>query len=130
MAIRLLKSIQFNLIKSNFKIRQLSSKSFDLNHSLEKGITLTDDGQTIVCWHPPEIFPYEHSMPYTERTDNCDAVLTSETLEKGHNINHKMPISRLHMEELQQITYTAKHQWRRRRFDGLKMKPDHPRRGV
>ncbi|KAH9393714.1 hypothetical protein TYRP_021436 [Tyrophagus putrescentiae] len=94
----------------------------------EARITVTDDGQTIVCWHPQKQFPYEHSLPYVEAEDR--SVLKAENIAKGENIYYKGPTTLKSMEEVQAITYTAKHVWRRRRFDGLQMRPDHPRKGV
>lgn len=76
------------------------------------------------------------------------SVLNVETIDKGENIYYKTPMDRLGMEQLQSITYTIKDNWRRRyyfsnlflfyylkkyifrRFDGLQMRPNHPRKGV
>ncbi|XP_027198458.1 mitochondrial ribosomal protein L42 [Dermatophagoides pteronyssinus] len=111
----------------------LSTTAKNNNDDDDPRITVTDDGKTIVCWHPEQPFPYEHSLPFvvdqsTQRLNS--SALKIEILEKGENIYHKMPINRLEMEELRAITFTNKHNWRRRRFDGLQMRPAHPRKGV
>ncbi|KAH9516723.1 hypothetical protein DERF_007445 [Dermatophagoides farinae] len=107
--------------------RYLSTKNSD-----DPRITLTDDGKTIVCWHPEQSFPYEHSLPYDDESIrlNTSSALKVETMEKGENIYHKMPVNRLEMEELRAITYTNKHNWKRRRMEGLQLRPAHPRKGV
>ncbi|KAJ6216872.1 hypothetical protein RDWZM_008029 [Blomia tropicalis] len=92
--------------------------------------SVTDDGSTIVCWHPKKSFPYEHSLPYVDEDEHTNSIFKVEHSIKGENIYFKGPVNRSSLEELQAITYTPKHVWRKRRTDGLQLRPAHPRKGV
>ncbi|CAH1970650.1 unnamed protein product [Acanthoscelides obtectus] len=83
-------------------IRQISSHS---------KIVVTDDGTTIVAWHPKDDFPYECTRPLPERTvEKSTSVLkTNLTPEVMSIFNKKTPEQA--RQELMNITHTTKHRW-------------------
>lgn len=75
-------------------------------------VVLTDDGSTIVCWHPEQPFPYEHSKPIVrpdpELKESDSALKVQVRLDHKHRYRQ---LNKPPFEELQEITYTTKHQW-------------------
>lgn len=68
--------------------------------------------------------------PYVDEDEHTNSIFKVEHSIKGENIYFKGPVNRSSLEELQAITYTPKHVWRKRRTDGLQLRPAHPRKGV
>ncbi|CAH1099918.1 unnamed protein product [Psylliodes chrysocephalus] len=77
----------------------------------QQRIVVTDDGNTIVAWHPKEDFPYECTRPLPdEQTIETDSVLkTTVTPELLSIFNKKTPEQS--RQELMNITHTTKHRW-------------------
>lgn len=73
-------------------------------------MTITDDGQVIVCWHPEKSFPYECSTPLPEAEPPSSSFYKMENKEEIYKIfkNQKLEFVR---EELMKITHTTKHRW-------------------
>ncbi|XP_037519104.1 39S ribosomal protein L42, mitochondrial [Rhipicephalus sanguineus] len=93
--------------------RQSCSTSQVLQKSQSKErIVLTDDGSTIVCWHPQEEFPYEHTKPLPHirpKLDEANSALKLQyRLEEAETIYRN---DRLEIEALTKMTYTSKHRW-------------------
>ncbi|KAI1291889.1 39S ribosomal protein L42, mitochondrial [Halotydeus destructor] len=89
-------------------IRCSSFKTFE-NSPIQ--ISVTDDGKTIVCWHPEKKFPYEHSKPLPVMESKFieeESVLKLKHLEETDDILHKKDYSE---EELMQLTYTPRTTW-------------------
>ncbi|CAN7988384.1 unnamed protein product, partial [Ixodes hexagonus] len=75
-------------------------------------IVLTDDGSTIVCWHPEEEFPYEHTKPLPKIDpvlNEGDSALKLQV--RLDNIKRHYRNERLEIEALTKLTYTTKHRW-------------------
>ncbi|CAN8017377.1 unnamed protein product [Ixodes persulcatus] len=75
-------------------------------------IVLTDDGSTIVCWHPEPEFPYEHTKPLPKvdpELNEGDSALKLQV--RLDNINRSYRNERLEIEALTKLTYTTKHRW-------------------
>ncbi|CAG2175587.1 unnamed protein product [Oppiella nova] len=102
---------------------------FDVS-TKEAKITITNDGQTIVCLHADKHFPYEHSRPIPK----SEGVLNEE--ESVLKIKHRIEGQNIHqgsgpdLEELQMLTYTPKWKWKYRPLKRVVPKPAHPRPGI
>lgn len=101
--------------------RQINSKLFwtqqpPANHIRKKctvteRIAVTDDGSTIVCWHPEKPFPYECSKPIPEETNNeVNSVLKVQNISAIYDVFKPKDEERTR-EELMKLTYTSKHVW-------------------
>lgn len=76
----------------------------------EEAVVITDDGKTIVCWHPEPQVPYELSMPLPEGLPESDSILKvqdNEAMKKLFRQQHPFFIRK----ELQELTFTTKHKW-------------------
>ncbi|XP_067141457.1 large ribosomal subunit protein mL42 [Centruroides vittatus] len=77
----------------------------------DQWIVMTDNGNTIVCWHPEKHHPYEHTLPLPEiepELKEGDSLLKIQyRLEDHHRYRPEGP----NMEELQALTFTTKHRW-------------------
>uniref|UniRef100_A0A6G4ZZU1 Large ribosomal subunit protein mL42 n=1 Tax=Rhipicephalus microplus TaxID=6941 RepID=A0A6G4ZZU1_RHIMP len=92
-------------------------ESYSTSQALQKSqskerIVLTDDGSTIVCWHPEQEFPYEHTKPLPNirpKLDEANSALKLQyRLEEAQTIYRN---DRLEIEALTKMTYTSKHRW-------------------
>ncbi|KAK9502961.1 hypothetical protein O3M35_011637 [Rhynocoris fuscipes] len=80
------------------------------SNALEDPIVITNDGSTIVCWHPEKEFPYEFTKPLPVITnDKVSSVL--KTSEKDAYKVFKKQSPESVREELMKMTYTTKHRW-------------------
>lgn len=83
-----------------------------LKSQSKQRVVVTDDGSTIVMWHPEEEFPYEHTKPLPNirsRLDEADSALKLQ-----HRLENIVPHyrnERLEIEALTKLTYTTKHRW-------------------
>ncbi|XP_077540256.1 mitochondrial ribosomal protein L42 [Haemaphysalis longicornis] len=78
----------------------------------QQRIVLTDDGSTIVCWHPEEEFPYEHTKPLPNIRPRLDEANSALKLQyRLENIEKHYRNDRLEIEDLVKMTYTTKHRW-------------------
>ncbi|XP_064488044.1 large ribosomal subunit protein mL42-like [Ornithodoros turicata] len=91
---------------------QFSTSQAYCKKTLNDYTVMTDDGSTIVCWHPEREFPYEHTKPLPviePRVREGDSVLKLQvrvdSLKRGYRNE------RLEIEELCKLTYTTKHRW-------------------
>jgi len=93
-----------NVGKVFWSLRQASS-----SRKLEEQITVTDDGSTIVCWHPEPRFPYECSRPLPPAYETI-ATLKIQSLDEVRSafVENKQEFVR---QELMSLTYTTKHRW-------------------
>lgn len=88
----------------------------------QERIVVTDDGSTIVCWHPEQPFPYECSKPIPETTQETNSVLKVQSLSDIYDVFK--PKSEEHTrEELMKITSSTKHIWFPRGKKTYKKKP-------
>jgi len=74
-------------------------------------ISVTDDGKTIVCWHPEQQFPYEHSKPMPKMISNfveTDSVLKMDLREDTDLTLNKKDLT---TEELIRLTYMPRNYW-------------------
>lgn len=92
----------------------------------ESWVVLSDDGNTILCWHPEVPFPYEHSkpLPYIEpELREEDSVLKLKyRLDQKHREFPDGPSDK----ELEKLTFTNKHQWLHKPSKKYR-KPNQPR---
>uniref|UniRef100_A0A023FN39 Large ribosomal subunit protein mL42 n=1 Tax=Amblyomma cajennense TaxID=34607 RepID=A0A023FN39_AMBCJ len=83
-----------------------------LKSQSKQRIVLTDDGSTIVMWHPEEEFPYEHTKPLPQIRARLDEA--NSALKLQHRLEQIEPYyrnERLEIEALTKMTYTTKHRW-------------------
>ncbi|GIY78899.1 39S ribosomal protein L42, mitochondrial [Caerostris darwini] len=74
-------------------------------------VVLTNNGQTICCWHPEEAPPYEHTRPLPEiepELKEGDSVLKLQY--RRDALNRFQPDGPTN-KELSKMTYTTKHRW-------------------
>nr|CAH7722506.1 unnamed protein product [Callosobruchus chinensis] len=79
--------------------------------SSQSKIAVTDDGSTIVAWHPKDDFPYECTRPLPEPVvvESTSVLKTNMTPELMSVFNKKTPEQA--RQELMDITFTTKHRW-------------------
>ncbi|XP_014248259.1 39S ribosomal protein L42, mitochondrial [Cimex lectularius] len=82
-------------------VRNFSSRT------IEDPIVVTDEGSTIVCWHPEKSFPYECTTPMPLSAPKPLQVLKMAQPMKVF----KPALDQVEREELMKITYTTKHRW-------------------
>jgi large subunit ribosomal protein L42 len=108
----------FRLLKSKFGITNAvpdagkvfwSLRQASTSGKLEEQIAVTDDGSTIVCWHPEPRFPYECSRPLPPEQET-HATLKVQSLDEVRSVfvEKKQEFIR---QELMNLTYTTKHRW-------------------
>ena len=104
----------FRLVKYKSGIRNVGRVFWSLRRAsssrkLEEQITVTDDGSTIVCWHPEPRFPYECSRPLPLEQET-QATLKIQSLDEVRSVfvEKKQEFVR---QELMSLTYTTKHRW-------------------
>ncbi|CAL1292525.1 unnamed protein product [Larinioides sclopetarius] len=74
-------------------------------------VVLTNNGQTICCWHPEEAPPYEHTRPLPEIEPELregDSVLK---VQYRRDAKYRFKPDGPTNEELAKMTYTTKHRW-------------------
>lgn len=77
---------------------------------IEDPIVVTDDGKTIVCWHPEKEFPYECTRPMPEIPVRETTVLKTTKAEAMKCFQKKRPEIEAR-EELAKMTQTTIHRW-------------------
>lgn len=92
------------------------------NYSDNK-VVFTDDGSTVVCWHPEKEFPYEYTLPLPELSNvKTDSILRLQSREEVTSLLHsKKP--EFVRKELMRITHTTKHRWFPKMPKSMKPKP-------
>merc|ERR1711915_709352 len=72
----------------------------------DEAVVVTDDGRTIVCWHPEPVVPYELTKPLPEKIQSDTIMNTenSDAMKKMFRRQHPFFVRR----ELQQLTFTTK----------------------
>jgi len=104
----------FRLVKYKYGIRNIGKVFWSLrqassSRNLEEQITVTDDGSTIVCWHPEPHLPYECSRPLPPEQET-HTTLKIQSLDEVRSVlvEKKQEFVR---QELMSLTYTTKHRW-------------------
>jgi len=118
------------LLYSRPLIRSFCLSGLMSNKSDEAKITITNDGQTVVCLHPTEDFPYEHTRPIPESNEVLkeeESVLKIQHRIGGQNI---FKGSGPDLEETQMLTFTPKHVWKYRPLKRVVPRAPHPRKGI
>ncbi|KAJ4449355.1 hypothetical protein ANN_00753 [Periplaneta americana] len=108
MALRLLKSSSSVLSYATSVIKPVRCMSS--SKKLDEQITVTDDGSTIVFWHPEPHFPYECSRPIPENKQETLGAMKVQSLDEVRSI-FKEKKEEFVRQELMNITYTTKHRW-------------------
>uniref|UniRef100_A0A1B6DVY7 Large ribosomal subunit protein mL42 n=1 Tax=Clastoptera arizonana TaxID=38151 RepID=A0A1B6DVY7_9HEMI len=127
---RLCSSVKIKL----FQVIPLSNKLFKYNISSsqivgtpksivsEDRVVITDDGSTIVCWHPEKSFPYECSKPLPETPTVEHSVLKVQNSADIYEVFKSTKKEEVQA-ELMKITHTTKHKWVHPPKRFLKKKP-------
>lgn len=105
----------FQRILSNVRAKQFIHlpARIQLYSSFEnkERVVVTDDGSTIVCWHPEKPFPYECSRPIPEAVnEDTNSVLKVQNLSAVYDV-FKPKSEEQTREELMKLTSTNKHIW-------------------
>jgi len=92
----------------------LTKNSSRKNHNLfrevpEEKIVMADNGSTIVCWHPEQSFPYEHSLPLPTKSCDVNQVLKESMQDDVKELLQTKP--QFQREYLMKVTSTTKHRW-------------------
>ncbi|XP_066990326.1 large ribosomal subunit protein mL42 [Macrobrachium rosenbergii] len=75
----------------------------------KEAVVVTDDGKTIVAWHPEPQIPYEMTVPLPEAS-KADTILKVENagaVKKLFRNQHPFFV----IKELRELTFTTKHPW-------------------
>ncbi|KAG7154071.1 39S ribosomal protein L42-like [Homarus americanus] len=93
--------------------RRLQLSSFQQawkDRGREEAVVVTDDGNTIVCWHPEPQVPYEMTKPLPQTTQESDSILKVQyNKEMKHLFQKKHPF--FINKDLRELTFTTKHRW-------------------
>uniref|UniRef100_A0A1B6K9T3 Large ribosomal subunit protein mL42 n=1 Tax=Graphocephala atropunctata TaxID=36148 RepID=A0A1B6K9T3_9HEMI len=118
--LRLLRQInsKFGLIRGSYlQVQNISTRS------QYKRVVLSDDGSTVVCWHPEQPFPFEYSKPIPEEANQeTNSVLKVQNVSEIYDV-FKPKSEEQTREELMRITSTSKHVWFPRGKKTYKKKP-------
>ncbi|XP_074600764.1 mitochondrial ribosomal protein L42 [Brevipalpus obovatus] len=90
-------------------LRRAASSTFN---SSPVQISFTDDGQTIVCYHPEPSFPYEHSKPLPKVESKFvenESVLRVDLHKRTEDVMFNQDYS---MNELIRLTHVSEMQWK------------------
>lgn len=84
---------------------------FSSTYNPEHKIVVTNDGSTVVAWHPKADFPYECTKPLPDEPviETTSVLKTTLTPELLSVFNKKTPEQA--RQELMDITHTCKHRW-------------------
>lgn len=86
-----------------------SLRQWSSSRNLGEKITVTDDGSTIICWHPEPCFPYDCSRPLPEEQET-HSTLQIQSLDEVRSVfKEKKP--EFVRQELMSLTHTTKHRW-------------------
>lgn len=98
-------------ITTKLKIPGIVSSRLASTVYSEHKIVSTDDGSTIVAWHPRADFPYEctRSLPEEKIEENSSVLKVKLTPQVMEVFNKKTPEQA--RQELMNITLTTKHRW-------------------
>ncbi|XP_014280332.1 large ribosomal subunit protein mL42 [Halyomorpha halys] len=77
--------------------------------AIEDSIVVTDDGSTIVCWHPEKMYPYEFTKPMPEYVSQPRILKTSK--EEAMKLISKKGTDKEIAEECAKLTNTTFHRW-------------------
>lgn len=77
--------------------------------AIEDPIVVTDDGSTIVCWHPEKMYPYEFTKPMPENIPRHNILKTSK--EEAMKLMSKKPRDKEIAEDCAKLTNTSFHRW-------------------
>lgn len=104
-------AMTLKLITTKFKIPRVFLCRFASTVNPEHKIVCTDDGSTIVAWHPKADFPYECTKPLPEAKieENSSVLKVKLTPQVMEIFNKKTPEQA--RQELMNITLTTKHRW-------------------
>ncbi|XP_063220950.1 large ribosomal subunit protein mL42 [Bacillus rossius redtenbacheri] len=77
-------------------------------------VVLTDDGSTVVCWHPERPFPYELSRPLPQEAARgvaCPAEALGVQAVREVRELYRARAPETTRDQLMKITHTTKHIW-------------------
>jgi len=105
------KSLVLNISKcSPIVMKDWSRKNHTLFREVsDEKIVMADNGSTIVCWHPEQSFPYEHSLPLPKQSCDVNQVLKDSITEDVNELLNSKP--QFQREYLTKVTATTKHRW-------------------
>ncbi|WAR25814.1 RM42-like protein [Mya arenaria] len=89
----------------------LSQPQESSSNSITPLVGMSEDGQTVVCWHPEPEHPYEHTQPMEynkEELSQGTSVLKDQVL---RNYDSRVRPTGPNTQELSHITFTTKHRW-------------------
>lgn len=73
-------------------------------------VAITSDGTTVVCWHPEQPFPYEHSRPLPITEQSTNSILKVQNTDEIYSV-FKPKKEEFVRQDLMNITFTNKHRW-------------------
>lgn len=110
MALRSAEAISKIVRNKNFFPVLIQSQSKSTS-TINERIAVTDDGTTVVCWHPEKPFPYECTRPIPEDSQpEANTVLKVQNLAEVINV-FKPKTEEQTREELMKMTSSTKHIW-------------------
>ncbi|XP_073968840.1 mitochondrial ribosomal protein L42 [Rhodnius prolixus] len=92
------------------------NKHVGILNEIQDPIVVTNDGSTIVCWHPEKEFPYECTKPLPEQLEESSTSVLKNSEKNVYTVFAKKSLDTV-PDELAKITYTTKHRWYPRNRD-------------
>lgn len=120
-------------LSSRFSVHQFSNFSsssvFRANTKYPQ-IVVSKDGATVICYHPEEKFPYEHTKPLPRKEDEMREGESALKIQLLDDYNSRYRPNGPTNQELMKMFYTTRHVWdpkpRKRR---IKTSPPRDREG-
>ncbi|XP_055839348.1 39S ribosomal protein L42, mitochondrial [Episyrphus balteatus] len=101
----LFRSFSTNITKYSINKNAIGGKS------LVEAIAVSDNGKTIVAWHPDTPFPYEFSRPISPTVAKDSGSLVKEASLTNAMRAFKEKHPEVARQELMNLTHTTKHRW-------------------
>ncbi|XP_059612792.1 large ribosomal subunit protein mL42 [Phlebotomus argentipes] len=101
---------------STFRACRIFLRNYATKHpvgaqNLVESVAVTDDGSTLVAWHPKPAFPYEFSKPIPPPVERDNSSLLKENALNTAMQAFKTKHPEVARAELMKITHTTKHPW-------------------
>uniref|UniRef100_A0A0N5A1Y0 39S ribosomal protein L41, mitochondrial n=1 Tax=Parastrongyloides trichosuri TaxID=131310 RepID=A0A0N5A1Y0_PARTI len=106
----MLKNILISVPRNNItKVQSLFLSPKYLNKDIEKNYIVQTNSGVVLCWHPEQKIPYEHSLPIQKVAADFPSPISEGVRQRNplRSFVGKGPTNK----ELQEIFYTNKNEW-------------------
>ncbi|KZC09344.1 PREDICTED: 39S ribosomal protein L42, mitochondrial [Dufourea novaeangliae] len=89
----------------------VSCKRYSSSMKLPHNLVVPLNKEMIVCWHPEQEFPYEHSLPLPEEKEISSKSVLCIGKKEIADVFYRNKKRQAVIDELAKMTYTTKHRW-------------------